>query len=241
MREPTWKTADGQVQLWLGDCREILADFPLSSINCFLTDPPFGVRRPSAWRSDDARFQEIVGNESVDATWCGLAYDAAADGACCYSFCTWDTLAQWRSGLALAGWRVRSCIVWDKMIHGLADLQTCWAPRHELILFSAKGRHELLGARPIDVVQHQRVSDLQHPYQKPVSLIGELLRTNAGVVCDPYMGSGTTALACLQAGRLFRGIEIAEEYFDVAVQRITEESRRYSLFEPEPVIQRTFA
>jgi len=61
-----------------------------------------------------------------------------------------------------------------------------------------------------------------HPYQKPLRALTWLLEKfpDAGVVADPFMGSGTTGVACLQTGRRFIGIEIDEGYFDVAVRRI---------------------
>lgn len=231
--EPYWRSSCGGFVLYHGDCLDVLPT--LGGIDCVLTDPPFGARRPSAWRSAGERFQEIVGNESVDARWAPLALEAANDGACLYSFCTWDTLGEWRTKITDSGWRVRSCLVWDKGIHGLADLQTCWAPRHEMILFAAKGRHELSGKRPVDLVKVQRVSpdELEHPYQKPVDLLCELLRTNSGTVLDCYMGSGSTAIACAKLGRRFIGIEISEAYCEIAARRMEEALGTGSLFPPE--------
>lgn len=59
-------------------------------------------------------------------------------------------------------------------------------------------------------------------------------------ILDPFMGSGTTGVACIRLGRKFIGIERERKYFDIAVKRITEELDRLRLFEPPPVIvQRT--
>jgi len=65
-----------------------------------------------------------------------------------------------------------------------------------------------------------------HPSQKPVKLLIELLEkfTNSdNLVFDPFMGSGTTGVACARTGRRFVGCEIDEEYFDIAVKRIKQE------------------
>jgi site-specific DNA-methyltransferase (adenine-specific) len=62
-----------------------------------------------------------------------------------------------------------------------------------------------------------------HPNQKPVALIEYFLRTytkEGDTVLDPYMGSGTTGVACKNLGRKFIGIEIEPKYFDVACARI---------------------
>ena len=234
----------GPCELWLGDCREVMAGLSAGSVDCVIVDPPYGARRPSARRSVDDRFTEIVGNESVDSSWAGLAHGITAEGGCLYSFCTWDTIDEWRRGLRAAGWKVRSCVVWDKEIHGLGDLKTCWAPRHEMVLFAAKGRHELAGSRPVDVIRVPRVpsGDLLHPYQKPVELLVELLRTNTGTVADFFMGSASTGVACIRTNRRFIGCEIDPGYFDIACRRIEREWRLKQSELPfekiEPAVQR---
>jgi hypothetical protein len=55
-----------------------------------------------------------------------------------------------------------------------------------------------------------------------------------GTVLDPFMGSGTTGVACMQLGRKFIGIEIEERYFDIAVERITNAQRQQPLFNEQP-------
>jgi site-specific DNA-methyltransferase (adenine-specific) len=218
MRYPQWQSSCGKAVLYNGDCNELLAN--IRPVSVIVTDPPYGARRPSCWKPDKQRFKEIAGNEIVDTSWMAPCCKILDDGGCCYSFCTWDTLEQWRKGFQDAGLKVRSCITWDKVIHGLADLKTCWAPVTEMILFSAKGRHALTGKRPIDLIRCQRETKLTHPYQKPVGLISKLLRHNKGTVLDPFMGSGTTGVACARAGRKFIGIEIDPAYFELSVKRI---------------------
>lgn len=81
----------------------------------------------------------------------------------------------------------------------------------------------------------------KHPTQKPVPLFEYLLRTysNEGdIVCDPFMGSGTTGVACINEGRRFIGVELNEGYFEIACQRAREaldrsvEPKQVSLFDP---------
>jgi len=72
-----------------------------------------------------------------------------------------------------------------------------------------------------------------HPSQKPLALIKELVKQTGGTILDPFMGSGTTAIAAIRTGRRrFIGIEIDEGYFDIAVKRIEEELRNPPLFTP---------
>lgn len=68
-----------------------------------------------------------------------------------------------------------------------------------------------------------------HPTQKPVALMRwciEQLRGQGAVICDPFMGSGTTGVACVQLGRKFIGIELDPKYFDIACRRISDELKR---------------
>jgi len=234
----------------IGDCKLACADYmdvipliPAASIHCVIVDPPYGVRRPSARRRKEDRFDEIHGNDVVDVRWAGVGY--LTEGGACYCFCTWDTLNEFRTGLKASGLHVRSCVVWDKGVHGLGDTATCWAPRHEMILFAAKGRHELRSPRPADVIQFQRVMPpaLKHPYQKPVEMISRLIQasTDEGdTVADWYMGSGTCGVACVRTGRKFIGCEISQEHFDITCQSIETEYKRLSLFitPPKPKTQR---
>ena len=76
-------------------------------------------------------------------------------------------------------------------------------------------------------------NDKLHPTQKPVDLIQEFIRLNSkegDVVLDAFMGSGTTAIACIREHRRYIGYELSEEYFDTAVKRIDAEQRQLTLF-----------
>jgi len=76
---------------------------------------------------------------------------------------------------------------------------------------------------PSEIIEFGLDKDVVHPTQKPVELMEWLLRsfTSCGqIVADPFMGSGTTGVACIQTGRQFIGIEKEAKYFDIAVKRI---------------------
>jgi site-specific DNA-methyltransferase (adenine-specific) len=77
-----------------------------------------------------------------------------------------------------------------------------------------------------------------HPTEKPVELIAYMARLSVrpGSVClDPFMGSGTTGVACAQLGRKFIGIEIEPRYFDIACKRIEQAYAQGRLFDPKPI------
>lgn len=220
-------TESEPVRIVQGDCLDVLRELPDGCIDAVVTDPPFGARRPSAWRTADERFAEVEGNDAVRGEWLADAFRCTADGGAMYLFTCWDRMDEWRNLATAAGFRVRSCIVWDKGIHGLGDLETCWAPQHELILFSAKGRHELRGSRPKDIIRVQRVNanELLHPYQKPVKLIRELLRASVDygdTILDPFAGSGTAGAAAVQQDCKAILIEKEPAYCEIARRRVAE-------------------
>lgn len=69
-----------------------------------------------------------------------------------------------------------------------------------------------------------------HPTQKPIGLMEWCIRRTTGTVVDPYMGSGTTGVACMNLGRPFIGVEIVPEYFDIACRRIEDAQRQARMF-----------
>ena len=69
-----------------------------------------------------------------------------------------------------------------------------------------------------------------HPTQKGVAVMKWLCGKTTGTVCDPFMGSGTTGVACVQLGRKFIGIEIDEGYFDITCERISRAERQPDMF-----------
>ena len=76
-----------------------------------------------------------------------------------------------------------------------------------------------------------------HPTEKPVPLMAHIVRLSVrpgGHAVDPFMGSGTTGVACVQLGRKFTGIERERKYFDIACRRIEDAQRQVKLFEDAP-------
>jgi site-specific DNA-methyltransferase (adenine-specific) len=85
----------------------------------------------------------------------------------------------------------------------------------------------------LDFAQQWRRQDQVHPTQKPVALLEYLIKTytNEGeTILDNCMGSGSTGVACIRTKRKFIGIELNDEYFDIAQKRINQEQQQLSLF-----------
>lgn len=223
------------ITLYHGDCIDILRSMAPGSVDAVITDPPYGIDYQSAWRTEDQRHAKIANDKAPFIWWLADACHVLADGGCMLCFCRWDTSELFRLVITVAGFSIRSQVVWDREIHGMADPKTCFSPRHDLVWFATKGSYSFHGGRPASVVRARRVNglDLQHPNEKPLDLMTQMVTSvadRADVVLDPMCGSGTTLLAAQQTGRTAIGIELDERYCEIAANRL-----RRALEDPTPV------
>lgn len=103
--------------------------------------------------------------------------------------------------------------------------------------FCAVFRHAVINCEMNATINSDEYVD--HPTQKPIKLMRKLVRRTAGVVLDPFMGSGTTGVAAVQLGRPFTGIEIEPRFYDIARRRIEQALKQTDLFieKPKPAKQ----
>jgi site-specific DNA-methyltransferase (adenine-specific) len=114
----------------------------------------------------------------------------------------------------------------------MGDLGGEFAPQHENILYATRGRYTFPYQRPKTVLRFQRVlpDELLHPNEKPVALlvylIAHLSKPN-DLILDPFCGSGTTCVAAKKLGRRYIGIDISEEYCEIARMRLKMQKMRF--------------
>ena len=210
------KITIGNAELWHGDCREILPTLPMFDLIC--TDPPYGIK-------------DRIRNSQKDG-W----VDYGCEG--------WDKTrpATWLFGLMRE--KAKECIVWggnyftdilpptmrwlvwDKgqREFSLADCEFAWTSEQK-------------AARVLTLSRGEALQDgKEHPTQKPVRLMVWCMQMHitAKTICDPFMGSGTTGVACAQLGKAFTGIERERKYFDIACERIARAQAQGTLLPPEP-------
>jgi DNA modification methylase len=205
MSEP-WKRVEqiGDATLYLGDCLEILPH--VGEVDAVVTDPPYGIGRDGQKQSSGGhggrKAYDFFGWDSERPS--KHAFDAIR--AASKEQVIWG--GNYFADLLPpeAGW-----LVWDKgqRIHQ-SDGELAWCNVGGALRIRTLNRVELLKDGAV------------HPTQKPENLmtwcIGRL--TVSGIILDPFMGSGTTGVACANLGRKFIGIEIEERYFDIACERI---------------------
>lgn len=197
------------VTLYCGDCREILPE--LGKVDAVVTDPPYGINHASSWKSS---WKDLPINGDLDTALRDYVIDKLS--------CPWVCFATIKTRLPNS-WK--GCCVWDKgPASGMGDLSFPWKPSWELIFVGGAG---WVGFRDEGVIRDFSVVTWEskgrtHPNAKPVGLIEHFIKKlpNVETILDPFMGSGTTGVACVRLGRKFIGIEIEPKYFDIAVRRI---------------------
>ncbi len=129
-------------------------------------------------------------------------------------------------------------VVWDKSARG-NGMGWRYRRNYEFVMVAHRKGGRLLWAddeRAVpNIVRHMPPRDRIHPNEKPLDLVADFIKwhTNEGqLICDPFMGSGTTGAACVRSGRRFIGIELDAEHFDTAVERIKAEVARTKFLEP---------
>lgn len=205
----------GAATLYLGDAREIAPT--LGPIQSLVSDPPYGMAFQSNFRLDQ---HLAIANDTTDdlLAWaCGLEAEHSR-----YLFCRWDNLRDMP--------KPKSCITWVKNNWSMGDLEHEHARQTEVAMFWPGPNHSWPGKRPTDVVMAPRTGNSEHPTERPVYLMEQVIGWTAGVVVDPFMGSGTTGVACMNMGRAFIGIEIEPKYFDIACRRIEDCQRQSRMF-----------
>lgn len=226
--------AKKQPQEWLNtiqcmDCVEGMKQLPDKCIDLVLTDPPYGIDFQSARRIGRLRKDKIANDNEPFVAFLPEVSRILKDGGVLLCFTRYDVENEFRAAIHAAGLNLYGQIIWDKVIHGMGDLNGDIAPQHENIIFARKpGEFTFPQNRPASVVRIQRVTadKLVHPNEKPVPLAGRLIIQFCkpeGIICDPFMGSGTTARACKDLGRNFIGFEISEKYCEIANKRLQQE------------------
>jgi DNA modification methylase len=256
---PWWATESGDVLLVQGDCLEVLPLVEAGSVDMIWTDPPYGhgnldgdlqsSRVRDGVKGARTKAPEPILNDfgvQFDATLIGFL-DCAARvlnrDCCCCCCCggggpmpTFARVSQWMDERL----DFFHAVVWDKSARG-NGMGWRYRRNYEFVMVAHRKGGKLLWANDAqavpNVVRHMPVIDREHPNEKPVEMIADFIEwhTKPGMlVVDPFMGSASTAAACLRTGRRFIGIEKEAKYYAIACDRIRRELERTALLEPVP-------
>lgn len=216
------KVVIGNAELWCGDCLEILP--ALGKVDAVVTDPPYGIGEANKNFASRGKLASADKYERSD--WDDRpAFEAIAECLC---------LSDWQIifGGNYYPLSPSRYLVWDKMgpANDFADCELAWtnipgAVRRFRYLWNGCMRRE-------------REIERTHPTQKPVGVMEwclGFLPDGVQTILDPFMGSGTTGVACAKLGWKFTGIEIEPKYFDIACKRIEDAYRQGDMFIEPPV------
>ena len=228
----------GSCELYLGDCREVLPG--LGRVDAVVTDPPyssggFQESGKSAGSLGTRGLERIAADNLSTRGYVKLLSFVCSKTRADEYFCFTDW-RMWTSTFdcfEVGFIRVRNMIVWDKKQMGMG---LPWRNQHELIAYGKRTSAKNITGNNGNVIQFARQANEDHPTQKPVGLIEILLNnSSARTVLDPFMGSGTTGVACANLGRGFIGIEVDPQHYGTALRRIEAAYRQPRLFaEPAP-------
>ena len=220
---PTWQSDNGDIQLWLGDCREILPH--IGKVDAVITDPPYGVM-----------LGEVVNGQAKDKK--QTAYSNFSD------------TPEYLESVVVPF--IKECIERFHRVVLTPGTRNFWLypPSNDFGVWfnpagTSIGKWGFILAQPIlfygkdpragkgsgasstwgghDSDKSIRNKADGHPCPKPVKFTSWLVNKaslKGETILDPFMGSGTTGIACIRMGRRFRGIEISPEYFEIAKKRI---------------------
>jgi len=212
-----YEEKEPDLKIYHGDCLEIMPLMP--KIDLVVTDPPYAIPTivaslrettinigdlslvESTFRNVFEKISCLVGDSGRMFVFCdGTSYPVIFRSA----------YGQWKTAL----------LIWKKQRIGMGRE---FRKMHELILHAWKDKTPIFkdGIGRADVIECNSVGqERQHPAQKPTELLKEFFRVQNGTVLDPFLGSGTTLVACKERNRSGIGIEINEKYCEIAKTRL---------------------
>lgn len=214
------KETIGDCTLYLGDCLEVMPT--LGKVDAVVTDPPYGIKQAGGF-SGAGGFSKPIQRREYEGNWDNerpnkKLFDSLLDiskeqiiwGGNYFT----DLLPQSSRWL----W-------WDKCqtMPTYSDGELAWTS-----LDGVSTKKIVYNNNGMQAKEKDRV----HPTQKPIEVMRWCLSflPDSQTILDPFMGSGTTGVACVKLGRKFIGIELEEKYFDIACKRIEEAYKQPDLF-----------
>mgnify|MGYP005862256575 FL=1 len=214
-------------KLYNGDCLEIMDNIDDKSIDLIITDPPYLINYQSNRRKKKDRFDKIKNDKDnyiLIQEYFKECYRIMKNNTAIYCFCSWHNIDFFKREFEKY-FKLKNIIIWNKNNHGTGDLKGSYAPKYEFILFGHKGRTLLREKRISDVIDCAKIPSkkLTHPTEKPQKLLGIFIKQSSdesNIVFDGFMGTGSCGMVANNLNRKFIGIELDENYFNIAKERI---------------------
>lgn len=229
------------------DCMKELFHIKDNSIDCIITDPPYKVTaRGNCGTASGICTQDIYmkgkvfEHNDIDCEeYAPELFRVLKNGGHCYVMTNHVNLIHFLNTFTKCGFHFVKSLIWDKRIKIMG---LYYMSQFEYILFFRKGTgvpinncgtSDILSIKPNKSKNED--GEVVHPTEKPVELMRVLVENSTkhgDIVLDPFMGVGSTGVACIETGRRFVGFEINEQYFKIADERISE-AKNSGLYEEQ--------
>ena len=233
------KSENWQQCLLNEDSKDVIKRMPSNSVDLILTDPPYNIGKHSTGNIP-LPGRTPMNNDVADWDWVDFNPEEWADEFIrilkptgnLFIFTSYNQIGRWYNCLDHK-FDTTNFMVWHKtnpapkifkagFLNSCEMIFVCWNKKHTWNFISQAEMHNFLES-PI-CMRPERLGNPRHPAQKPISILKKILTiaSNQGdIVFDPFMGVGSTGVAALNLGRKFIGVEINEQYFMAAKQRIS--------------------
>ena len=221
------------VQLYKGDCLEVMKGLKTESIDLIVTDPPYKIItggdsngknsiRPKGILSGNRELMKFIPKFSE---WLPECYRVLKNGTHAYFMINSTNLTEMLVEVEKVGFKVHNVLIWKK---NNCTPSQFYMKNCEYIIFCRKRKAKYINNMGGSKTVHDFnniVGNKVHPTEKPVGLMSVYVENSSNendTVLDPFMGSGSTGVACVNTFRKFIGIEMDENYFNIAEKRIEE-------------------
>ena len=220
-----------EATIYQADCFDFLKTLPEKSIDIIITDPAYsGMNNKMNFgngrivgkyqdRDNDKWFPEFKDDPETFLHFLKECHRVLKDNRHIYLMI--DSFSLLTLGhLMREVFNMKNIIVWDKVNIGMGHY---FRRRHEFVIFATKGYRKLNARNIPDVWQLKRITKSKYPTQKPVEVFERMLTGSIEkgfTVCDPFIGSGSSAIAALKAGCTFIGADISEKACRISADRI---------------------
>jgi site-specific DNA-methyltransferase (adenine-specific) len=211
-----------------GDCLDEIKKLKDNSVDCLIIDPPYGINFQSNFKNE--KFNKIDNDDDNSdkllTKSLNLVMDKLKKNSHVYIFTSWKVYDKIKP-IIEKSLTLKNCIIWDKQIYGMGDLNGNYADTYEMILFAVKGNKKLnCEKRPLNIIKIPMVKSDLHPTEKPIDLLKELISNSTiegEVVLDYFAGLGSTLLASKELKRKWIGIEKDKNYIDLIKSKLNKD------------------
>lgn len=229
------------IDLRCGDCLELMKNIPEGAVDLVVTDPPYKTitggdcngatsERPKGMLGGN---RKLFKHQRIEISlWMSEIYRVLKNGTHCYIFTNCLNLQEMLNEATKVGFKIHNILVWEK---NNCTPSQFYMKNCEYVLFLRKGKAKWINNIGESKTVHKFnniIGKKVHPTEKPISML-EMYVLNSShegeVVLDPFMGSGSTGVACVNTSRNFIGMEIDPGYFEIAKARIEEAQDRIKI------------